>query len=170
MKEQWTIQEIPSDSLILKSDLEKGRTTTFPDLRIMSGLTIIIIFTSKIGQTGDILYHTLSQVSAALDVKIFEKNRTKGLKVYVDEYKKINVFVTNGFEINLDCGKDLFNGNLHTIGFVFDGYSKILSIVVDEILCDGGSSKNQGWRSIPNEIDEIEGTIYSLGENFDGKV
>ena len=53
------------------------------------------------------------------------------------------------------CGKRVTDGKLHHVAVIVDGDSGILSMVVDDCLCDGGSYAKQGWVYLDQKIDVI---------------
>lgn len=57
-----------------------------------------------------------------------------------------------GVECSWDCDRGLLEaGKLHQILFIVDGGSKLISVMVDGVLCDGGKEREFGWgRFHPN--------------------
>lgn len=57
-----------------------------------------------------------------------------------------------GIECSWDCDRGLLEaGKLHQILFIIDGGPKLISVMVDGVLCDGGKEREFGWgRFHPN--------------------
>ena len=62
----------------------------------------------------------------------------------------------------------LWDGAVHTVGFVVDGGPKVISVVVDDSLCDGGTRHAQGWAFVPRELGEIGGASVEVAPSFAG--
>lgn len=59
----------------------------------------------------------------------------------------------------------------HRVAFVVDGGPKIVSVVVDGLLCDGGNRRLFGWGNFVKYIEEINTTgRLHVGSNFDGHI
>lgn len=62
-------------------------------------------------------------------------------------------------------------GQLHHVAFIVDGLAKIVSVVVDGILCDGGTSSIQGWWRLNPWLDDLNGDGYcAVDEGFQGRI
>jgi len=69
------------------------------------------------------------------------------------------------------CGAQLFDGKQHHVGFVVDGGPKIISVTVDDMLCDGGSQWAQGWTYFPPLLNNINNAAnWQLAPSFNGKL
>ena len=50
----------------------------------------------------------------------------------------------------------LRSGELHHVVFIVDGQARVLSIVVDGRLCDGGDRRIQGWWKLPQYLEALD--------------
>ena len=53
------------------------------------------------------------------------------------------------------CGASVTDGKLHHIAVIADAHSRILSLVVDATLCDGGADAAQGWQYFAKKLGEV---------------
>ena len=53
------------------------------------------------------------------------------------------------------CGRRVADGKAHHVTVIVDADSGILSMVVDDLLCDGGSYTPQGWVYMDHKMDVI---------------
>jgi len=73
-------------------------------------------------------------------------------------------------ECSLDCDRGLIQaGKLHQIMFIVDGGPKIITAMVDGVLCDGGAEREFGWaRFHPNLKNPNGAPIALLATNLHG--
>jgi hypothetical protein len=48
-------------------------------------------------------------------------------------------------------------GTTHHVAVIVDGGPKIITFVVDGVLCDGGTARPKGWRRFPHELGDVNG-------------
>jgi hypothetical protein len=70
----------------------------------------------------------------------------------------------------LDCDRGLIQaGQLHQIMFIVDGGPKLISVMVDGVLCDGGAEREFGWaRFHPNLKNPNGAPVAQLAPNLHG--
>ena len=56
------------------------------------------------------------------------------------------------------------------MSFVVDGGPKVVSVIVDERLNDGGETEAQGWCFHPREMGEIGGGVVRFSSQFGGRL
>jgi len=62
-------------------------------------------------------------------------------------------------------------GRLHHAVFIVDGLAKIVSMVVDGVLCDGGEQRIQGWwRLNPRMCELNDDGVCNVGANLKGEI
>jgi hypothetical protein len=53
----------------------------------------------------------------------------------------------------------LTSGVPHHIAVIVDGGSKIVTFVVDGVLCDGGETRPKGWHRFSPALGDVSGTL-----------
>lgn len=62
-------------------------------------------------------------------------------------------------------------GKLHHVVVNVDGGPKIITFVVDGVLCDGGAARPAGWTRFPSGLDDVSGTgALRVGASLKGRV
>lgn len=87
----------------------------------------------------------------------------KGYEIAITADGEVELFVTDGFQHSLRHtttigGKGVDDGAVHVVTFIADGGPKIVSVVVDERLDDGGDMAPQGWAFVSRELGEVGGS------------
>jgi hypothetical protein len=60
---------------------------------------------------------------------------------------------------------------LHHVVFIVDGLAKIVSVVVDGVLCDGGEPRIQGWWRLNPWLEDLNGDgLCIVDEGLRGRV
>jgi hypothetical protein len=77
-----------------------------------------------------------------------------------------------GVVCSWDCDKRLLQpGKLHQVLFIVDGGPKLISVMVDGVLCDGGKEREFGWsRFHPNLKDANGAPTAILAPNLHGSL
>lgn len=134
------------------------------DLRARGGVTVVVrVAGARAAARGRCLVHAFSTVTAALGEEPTSATVTKGYSVTVRDDGELELFVTDGFGTELRhstriaVSSDVWDGGEHLVGFVLDGGPKVVSVVVDERLDDGGSDP-QGWAFFPAALGEVGGS------------
>lgn len=75
-------------------------------------------------------------------------------------------------ESSWDCDRGLLNaGKLHQVLFIVDGGPKVISVMVDGVLCDGGKERAFGWgRFHPNLLSPNGATMAKIGPSLNGSM
>ena len=139
------------------------------DLRTGGGFTMIVQISggAPTGDSREVLVSALSTVTAALGEEPTDRRITKGYEIAVTAAGEVELFVTDGFDQTFlhatTIGTDGVNdGAMHVVAFVVDGGPKVVSVVVDEHLDDGGEQAPQGWAFVPPGLGEIGGSRVQL--------
>ena len=115
---------------------------------------------------GACLVRAFSTVTAALGEEPTTATITKGYSVSVTDDGELELFVTDGFGVELrhvtTCAAGVWDVEPHTIGFVVDGGPKVVSVIVDELLDDGGDTAPQGWAFFPPALGEVGGSELDI--------
>ena len=88
---------------------------------------------------------------------------------------EIELFITDGFGAQLRhatrvaVALRIWDGGGHTVSFIVDGGPKVVGVVVDERLDDGGDHP-QGWAFHPRELGEIGGSELLVAPDFGGDI
>jgi len=74
--------------------------------------------------------------------------------------------------VRWDCDRGLLKpGKLHQIAFVVDGGPRLISVMVDGVLCDGRRYRRCGWRRFGNELGDVTGgTVLKIGSGLNGRL
>jgi hypothetical protein len=97
----------------------------------------------------------------------------KGLALTTTEAHTLRLDLNDGeHEYSWDCDPGLLKTDtMHHIVFIIDGGPKIISILVDGVLCDGGVHRQYGWGRFPEQLSDINGTnALGIAPAFDGRV
>ena len=151
------------------------RTAVLPDLRSGGGFTITMCLSGQLRSALDhrVLLSAFSNVTAALGEEPTSQRITKGYQVSVADDGEIELFITDGFGAQLRhatrvaVAAGIWDGGNHTVSFIVDGGPKVVSVVVDERLDDGGEQP-QGWAFHPRELGEIGGSELLVAPDFGG--
>jgi len=99
-------------------------------------------------------------------------NQGKGIWLRTTETRSIQCGFSDGKNIaRWDCDPGLLHDNTqHHIVVIVDGNSKIISYVVDGLLCDGGTSRQYGWGRFSDILGDINGSkVLFINSDFHGK-
>jgi hypothetical protein len=85
---------------------------------------------------------------------------------------RFSIRAGDGAEFGWDADAGMIEPNKeHRLAFVVDGASRILSVIVDGKLCDGGSERPFGWAHIPGYLGEINPSkSLRLAPSFTGSL
>lgn len=97
----------------------------------------------------------------------------RGIVVRTSERKSVEILFGDGFQRgcwDTDAGS-LHEDELHHLAFVFDGGPRILSLVVDGRVQDGGDARQFGWCRFSPTLRGCEGAeVCTIGADFRGEV
>jgi len=83
----------------------------------------------------------------------------KGLAVTTTQAGTVRIVLNDGTNTaSWDCDPGLLRpGNLHHVGFVVDAGPKIITVLVDGLVCDGGPYRQYGWGRFSPQLGDING-------------
>jgi hypothetical protein len=174
LRHQPELAAMPTDGLVFDhvASLDSPDEMDAPvlaDLRAGGGFTMIVQIASGASdsRSREALVSALSTVTAALGEEPTDRRVTKGYEIAVTATGEVELFVTDGFGQTFrhitTIGADGVNdGAIHVVAFVVDGGPKVVSVVVDEHLDDGGEQLPQGWAFVPSGLGEIGGSRVQL--------
>lgn len=170
LRHQPELAVMPTESLVLEHVVVAGEAHSLvgpvlPDLRAGGGYSMVVQIAAATAHraAGEVLVSAFSTVTAALGEEPSDRRITKGYEIAITPHGQVELFVTDGFGQTLrhattitDQGVD--DGAIHVVTFIVDGGPKIVSVVVDEHLDDGGEIAPQGWAFVSNELGEVGGS------------
>jgi hypothetical protein len=106
----------------------------------------------------------------ALELELHDGNARRWLEVIDGADPSQNVRSLRHWRWTTD--QDVIEpGELHHVVFIVDGLAKVVSIVVDGILCDGGEARIQGWWRLNPYLDELnDDFLCKVGDGMMGQV
>lgn len=139
------------------------RSAVLTDLRSGGGFSISVTMNVATAPTGElVLVHALSNVTAALGEEPTSERIDKGYVLSLTAAGQIALRLSDGFGSGFDHSTTtpggLCDGVDHVVTFVVDGGPKVVSVVVDERLDDGGDLAPQGWAFVPRSLGEVGGS------------
>ena len=174
LRHQPELSAMPTEGLVLDHVPSPGdpgeiAAPVLADLRAGGGFTMVVLIEGDThhGASRQVLVSALSNVTAALGEEPTDRRITKGYEIAVAADGEVELFVTDGFDQTFrhatTIGSDGVNdGSRHVVAFVVDGGPKVVSVVVDEHLDDGGEHLPQGWAFVPPGLGEIGGSRAQL--------
>jgi hypothetical protein len=125
---------------------------------------------------GRTLAAAWSTVTAALGEEPTDRRITKGWEVSVRADGEVALRVADGW--GLECAHattiasaaGAWDGREHLVAFVLDGGPKVVSVVVDERLDDGGAIAPQGWARFDAGLGEVGGADLAVDPDRTGVV
>ena len=180
LRHQQALRHLPAHGLVMHHCSPAPGThirgPVLPDLRSGGGFTLVVEVSGVRDSVkhGQVLLSGLQEVTAALDDEPTDETITKGFELAVTAEGALALTITNGFGVSttwqttLAHPHALWDGAPHTVGFIVDGGPKVISVVVDEKLCDGGASHPQGWAFLARELGEIGGSAVCVAPDFAG--
>lgn len=173
LRHQHELSSMPTDGLVLDHVVSPDSphemaAPVLADLRTGGGFTMIVQIGAGVGGgSREVLVSALSTVTAALGEEPTDRRITKGYEIAVTAAGEVELFVTDGFDQTFrhltTIGADGVNdGAVHVVAFIVDGGPKVVSVVVDELLDDGGEQAPQGWAFVPPGLGEIGGSRLRL--------
>lgn len=148
-----------------------------PDLRAGGGVTILLRVAGRLADVaGRPLVAAWSTVTAALGEEPTDRRITKGWEVSVRDDGELALRVSDGFgiecvhETTIAGASRAWDGAVHLVAFVLDGGPKVVSVVVDERLDDGGAVAPQGWARFDARLGEVGGAELVVDPRGTGAV
>lgn len=165
LRRQHELCLLPAEALVLDvapaGEPMAVRGPVLADLRAGGGFSITVQVRGA-AAPGDVLASAFSTVTAALGEEPTAVTITKGWALTVTADREIELMVTDGFGSELrhattTASTVVWDGGDHVVSFAVDGGPKVVSVVVDERLDDGGSRVAQGWAFVPATLGEVGG-------------
>jgi len=149
------------------------RSAVLTDLRSGGGFSISVTLRAgavPVADTDRILVSALSDVTAALGEEPTSARIDKGYVVSLTSSGQVVLRVTDGFGTGFEHATTraggLCDGTEHVVTFIVDGGPKVVSVVVDERLDDGGDLAPQGWAFVPASLGEVGGSEVVVTSAF----
>ena len=181
LRHQPELRHLPTEALALDwraGEQQPAAGPVLADLRAGAGCTLTVAFraTSDALANGRVLVDAFSNVTAALGEEPTDRRIDKGYCISVADDGELELLVTDGFDTELRHSTRVANelgvwdGATHVVSFVLDGAANVCSVVVDELLDDGGSVAPQGWVFMPRGLGEVGGHDLVVAPDFGGTV
>ena len=148
---QGRIKTIATNGLVLSMDAARLKLRGQVDMPELPGLTG--------GGFAIDLWVTFSGLAAG-QIVLDSRNETgKGIELTTTQAGTLQLVISDGkHRAGWDCDPRLLKANaLHHVVFIVDGGPKIISVVVDGVLCDGGTYRQYGWGRFKKEIGDVNG-------------
>ena len=102
----------------------------------------------------------LDQAHAGQVVLDSRDEKGKGIVIVTGEDNTVRIDLSDGTNTgSWDCDAGLIQSDSwHHVVMIVDGGPKIISVVVDGVLCDGGSRRDYGWGRFTKEMDNVNGS------------
>jgi len=84
----------------------------------------------------------------------------QGICLQTTSHKTVEIVLNDGRTANhWDCDPDMLKpGKLHHVAVIVDGGPKIITFIVDGMLCDGGEYRQFGWGRFNRNLRDINGS------------
>ncbi len=100
-------------------------------------------------------------------------NDGKGIALTTTEKGTIQISLNDWrMESVWDCDPGMLQpGQWHHVAVIVDGGPKVISFVVDGILCDGGKYRHYGWGRFGQDMNDVNGSDrLKIGPSLDGEL
>jgi hypothetical protein len=162
---QHATKKVTRDGLALELDTKQIQTGSatmpqLPDLSAGKGFTI---------ETW-VRFESLDAKQTLFDST---NDAGQGLTLTTTDEKTCRLILNDGsFTAYWDCDRDLLQTEkLHHIVFTVDGGPKIITVLIDGQLCDGGSYRQFGWGRFAQQFGQIKGgKNLRLAPNLKGEL
>ncbi len=142
-------RSVAKDGLVLDPDPDQleGSELPMPQLSILA---------AGGGFTLD-FWLTLDELAAGQVVLDSRDSSGKGLALTTTERGTLRIDLSDGTRrAGWECDRDLVKpGVRHHVAVIVDGGPKVISFIVDGVLCDGGSSAIYGWGRFAAELGTV---------------
>ena len=103
---------------------------------------------------------TLEDLSAGQIILDSRDASGKGLAVTTTSHGTIRIEISDGKNAGFwECDRGVIKANTrHHVAIIVDGGPKVISFVVDGILCDGGTASTHGWGRFGPELGDVSGS------------
>lgn len=162
MFRQGEASYVPQEGLIVHEQ-NPGAAVNVPKLPAFftgGGITISMKVRMKDLAAGQILFDTRNAEGKGIVISITDRGT---VKLEMTGLNQCLAWDTDAGKVKAD--------RVHRITFIADGAAKVLSVVVDDELCDGGAAREYGWCRISEDLNEVNGLEQSqVGPAFNGDV
>ena len=89
------------------------------------------------------------------------------------DHGTIRMEISDGEHVGLwQCDRNIIKaGTRHHVAIIVDGGPKVITFVVDGILCDGGQARRYGWGRFGPELDAVHGSsVLRIAPRFEGRL
>jgi hypothetical protein len=162
---QRKVRKITQEGLVLSlnhEELQTGKATMpiLPDLRGGGGFSIDLRMVLDDLSPGQIIFDSRDE-------------QGKGIVLATGEQGTIRIDLSDGTTTSgWGCDPELPGcGTVHHITAIVDGGPKIVTFVVDGVLCDGGTHRQYGWGRFNKELGDVNGSEkLRIAPSLNGKV
>ncbi len=115
----------------------------------------------------------LTDVAAGQVVLDARDDRGKGVALTTQERGALSIELSDGTTTDRwTCDPHLLQaGKRHHVAVIVDGGPKVISFVVDGVLCDGGTARRQGWHRFKPGLGDVNGRrTATIGSSFKGEL
>ena len=108
--------------------------------------------------------------NGALGLNLCDNWQRHWLEVIDGLYPERNV--RSAREWNWTTGRGAITpSKLHHVVFIVDGLANVVSVLIDGVLCDGGTSWIQGWWRLNPWLDDLNGHgLCTVDKGFAGRI
>lgn len=162
---QFENKETAKEGLVISLKAERsGIKGSFdmpvlPDLKASQGFSIEFWVNFEEIISGEVILDT--------------RNEGTGIRIEVTEKGTVAIIMNDGrTECFWDCDEGLLReGKWHHIVIIVDGGPKIITFLIDGILCDGEESREYGWGRLDKEMSNVSGgQKINIARNFSGNI
>jgi hypothetical protein len=149
---QGRIKTITTRGLVLSIDAAKLKGAARVDMPELPGLATGGGFTIDLW----VIFNDLADGQIVLDSR---SEIGKGIVLTTTQAGTLQLVISDSkHKAGWDCDPGLLKADtLHHLVFIVDGGPKIISVVVDGVLCDGGTYRQCGWGRFKEEIGDVNG-------------
>ena len=148
---QGQVKTIATNGLVLAMDAAKLKGGARADMPKLPGLAG--------GGFAVDLWLTINDLATGQIVLDCRDETGKGIALTTIQTGTLQLSISDGkHRAGWDCDPGLLKvDTLHHVVFIVDGGPKIISVVVDGVLCDGGAYRQYGWGRFKKEIGDVNG-------------
>lgn len=158
-------RQVAEAGLVLTADVEKINAGTvdappLPALQESTGFTLEFWLTPDSVAAGQILWDSRNAEGCGIVVKLVESGT---VRIEMRDNQNATFWES-------DTGV-LTAGKLHHVAIIVDGSPRIISFVIDGILCDGGDARPYGWGRFSPDLTDVNGSKQArLAVDIKGKL
>jgi hypothetical protein len=152
---QHTLRETARDGLLLDLDVARcaaGRAAAWPrlpDLAAGGGFSLDLWLEFAAGGGGQVVLDSRDGSGAGIVLATAGEGNSVSLRLTIDDGR---------WQGTWDCDPGLLGTRRrHHVVATVDGGPKLITFVVNGKLCDGGLSRQYGWRRFPREVGDVSG-------------